>query len=200
MQKSRVLRECRAGVANQRCSRTLVIAQRRRHRSVRWRSDYRRGTAARAFAASKAQRAHFDRASEQLELTEGLPPGEQGVELGRLEILDPFAAHADDVMMRAGVAVVACGFVQRRDLAGLADVAQALERAMDGGERDAWMLAADAGVDAVGAWMVARFQQRAQHREALRRYCHLLAPAVGDEFRESGIGVFAASLTAKQFN
>ena len=105
-----------------------------------------------------AQRAHLDRASEQLEFTERLPPGEQGVELGRLDILDPLAAHADDVMMRAGVAVVARGLVQRRDLARLADVAQALERAMDGGERDTRMLAADTGVDAVGARMVARLQ------------------------------------------
>src|SRR5580658_7753806 len=103
-----------------------------------------------------AQRAHLDRASEQLKFAECLPPGEQGVELGRLDILDPLATHADDVMMRASVAVVARGLVQRRDLARLADIAQALERAMDGGERDTRMFAVDAGVDAVGARMVAR--------------------------------------------
>src|ERR1700722_7724922 len=134
------------------------------------------------------ERAHLDRASEQLELTERLPPVEQAVELGRLEILDSLAAHADHVMMRAGIAVVACGLMQGRDLARLADVAQALERAMNGGERDARMLAADAGIDAVGARVIARLQQSAQYGEALRRHRHLLAPAVGDEFREPGLG------------
>ena len=94
-----------------------------------------------------AQRAHFDRASEQLEIAERLSPGEQGVEFRRLDILDPFASDANDMMVRAGVAVVARGLMQRRDLVRLADVAQALQRAMDGGERDAWMFAADAGVD-----------------------------------------------------
>ena len=87
-----------------------------------------------------------------------MPLAEQAVELGGLEILDPLAAHADDVMMRASVAVVARGLVQGGDLARLADVAQALERAMDGGERDTWMFATDASIDAVGARMVARFQ------------------------------------------
>ena len=70
-----------------------------------------------------AQRAHLDRASEQLEFAERLPPGKQGVELGRLEILHSLASHADHVMMRAGVAVVARGLMQRRDFARLADVA-----------------------------------------------------------------------------
>ena len=147
-----------------------------------------------------AQRAHFNRASEQLEFTERLPPREQRVELGRLDVLDPLAAHADDVMVRAGVAVVARGLMQRRDLARLADVAQPFERAMDGGERDAWMFAADASVNTVGAGMVARFQQRPQHGEPLRRHRHFFAPAVGDEFREPGCGVLAAALTDKQFN
>ena len=181
------------------CTDTMSIAamitQRRKRAQTK-----RGGTAGRALAASIAQRAHLDRASEQLEFTERLPPGEQGVELGRLDILDPLAAHADDMMMRAGVAVVARGLVQRRDLARLADVAQALERAMDGGERDTRMFAADAGVDAVSARMVARFQQRAQHGKPLRRDRHLFAPAVGDEFREPGFGVIAASLPAKEFN
>jgi hypothetical protein len=89
--------------------------------------------------------------------------------------------------------------VQRRDFIRLADVAQALERAMDGGERNVRMFAADTGVDAVGARMIARFEQRAQHRKTLRCHRHFLAPAVGDEFREPGLGVFAASLAAKQF-
>ena len=146
------------------------------------------------------KRTHLDRASEQLKFTERLPPVEQTIELGRLEILDPLAAHADDVMMRAGVAVVARGLMQGRHLARLADVAQALERAMDGGERDARMLAADAGIDAVGARVIARLQQRAQYRDPLRCHRHLLAPAVGDEFREPGLGILAASLPAEQFN
>jgi hypothetical protein len=48
--------------------------------------------------------------------------------------------------------------------------------------------------------MVARFEQRTQHGEPLRCDRHLFAPAVGDEFREPGLGVIAASLPAKQFN
>ena len=108
-----------------------------------------------------AERAHLDRASDQLELAERLASGEQAVELGRFDVLDPFAAHAHHMMMRAGVAVVARGLMQRGDLARLADFAQALERAMHRGERDARMLSAHARIDAVGARMVARFEQRA---------------------------------------
>jgi hypothetical protein len=71
---------------------------------------------------------------------------------------------------------------------------------MDGGERDTRMFAADTGVDAVSARMVARLQKRAQHGKPLRRHRHLFAPAVGDEFCEPGFGVIATPLRAKEFN
>src|SRR5579871_6219609 len=93
-----------------------------------------------------AQRAHLDRASEQLEFAERSAPGEQRVELRSLEVRDPLAAYADHVMVRAGVAIVTRALVQRRDLACLADLAQAFERAMDGGKRDPRMLTADARI------------------------------------------------------
>jgi hypothetical protein len=70
---------------------------------------------------------------------------------------------------------------------------------MDGGERDVRMFAAHAIVNAVGARMIAGFEQCAQHGKTLRRHGHFLAPAVGDELGEPALGVVAASLPAKQF-
>src|SRR5580692_3898807 len=73
------------------------------------------------------------------------------------------------MMMRRDVAVVARAVVQHRDLARLTDVAQGLERAMHGGERNMRMLLADGGENRVRARMVARVEQHFDNREALRR-------------------------------
>ena len=63
-------------------------------------------------------------------------------------------------MMRREVAVVARAVVQRGDLARLADLAQGLERAMHGGERDMRMLAAHLVEHRFGARMVGGGEQR----------------------------------------
>jgi hypothetical protein len=150
--------------------------------------------------ALAAQRAHFDRAAKKLKLAEHPPSGKQRIKLWSFDVLNAFASHAYHMMMRTGVAVVARGFMQRSYFACLADVAEPFEGSMDGSKRDVGMLAANFVVDSIGSRVIARFEQRTHHGQALRRDRHPVAPAIGDELLEPPLRILAALADANQLN
>ncbi len=132
-----------------------------------------------------AQRVNLERAAQQPELAEFGAAVEHPLEARNLDIADAPAADAYHMMMRGGIAVVACAVVQRGNLARLADAAEGLERAMDGGERDVRMFAAYGGVDSLGARMLVGVEQGADDGEALGRDREATAMAALGELRHA---------------
>ncbi len=73
----------------------------------------------------------FQRTAEQRELPQAGCTFEELVYLGHLDVVHPFASHANDVVMRLDVAVIACDIVQQRDLARLSNFAKFVQNPMD---------------------------------------------------------------------
>ena len=135
--------------------------------------------------ASPAQRVDFQRASQQCELSEAGRTFEQPVHLGNFYVMYSPALHAQHVVMRFDVTVIARGVVQQRYFARLSYVAKLLEDPMDRGQRDVGMRAADCCAYLVGARMARGSEQRSYHREPLGRHRDAALTAPRDEVAES---------------
>src|SRR5260370_17922021 len=79
----------------------------------------------------------------------------------------PSTSHAQDVVMRLHVAVIARNIVQERYLARLSHLAKLLQHSMDGGQRNVRMDEAYCRTDLVGVRMLLRPEQRLYDCEAL---------------------------------
>lgn len=152
----------------------------------------------RGFAASLAQRADLDRATQQHELAKRRTVLEHSVELRRFQVTHAVASDAHHVMMSIGVTVVTRGIVEHRHLASFARVAQRLECAMHRGQRDHRLLGAHLGKDFLGRGMVARSEQRFENRDPLRRDCEALLATACYEIRHSARSIALAPLLAHQ--
>jgi hypothetical protein len=91
------------------------------------------------------------------------------------------------MVMRLRVTVVARTIMQERYFAGLADLTELIQNAIDRSEREVGKLLTYDGADVLGAGVVFRGQERADNRQSLRSHgqaarmaaLHELIPPLG---------------------
>ena len=136
-----------------------------------------------------AEGVYFQRAAQQCELPQARCPYQKLVDFRYLNVMYPSALHAQHMMMRFDVAVIARDIVQKGHLARLSYLAEFVENSMDGGQRYVGMLAAHGGIDLVRAGMILGSQKGSYNGEPLRGYRDTALSASRDELTESSNGV-----------